>query len=249
MKNKHNNFSYSISSVKGIKPINEDSAWIGSNKTNQCLAIVCDGISSETHSEIASHFVTHYFEKQFTSSFHVFSPKHWFKKHLNQVYNLLHKKCQDEKLNVGTTIVMTLITNKTMFVFTIGDSRTYHFNSLYHSWNQVTRDHNLYNYLEDTKAPESVFIRNKNMLLALTRYIDSNTKKHMTFDTYRLKLNKGDLVLLASDGLYNYIDIEHINSIKAFNENGRSITDILCEEALKNRSNDNISGILIEVTE
>lgn len=64
MKNKFT-YLYSISTNKGIKEINEDCAFIDINKSNQCLAIVCDGISSEKQSDLASNLVIETFRNEF----------------------------------------------------------------------------------------------------------------------------------------------------------------------------------------
>lgn len=125
----------------------------------------------------------------------------------------------------------------------------YHFTSEFHSWNKVTIDHNLYNFLEANHAPQSVFIKNKKSLLALTNYIDSKTDEHMVYSKYTIDLSNGDILLLATDGFYNFLNVQKIDSLISYNrENGfSSLASILVDEAIKAGSNDNVTCIIIEV--
>lgn len=249
MKNNLPKYTYSIASIKGIKPINEDCAWVGCNKSNQYLAIVCDGISSEKGSELASKTIVNYFRSAFLRKFMILWPQKWVRHHLNKAYLLLKQKTYEQKISVGTTLVMALFTGHRVHVFNLGDSRLYYMSSLYHRTEQVTLDHNLYNHLEKIHAPQSVFIKNKKMLLALTRYIDSSTKQNMNFDHYCVYAKKGDLFLLATDGLYNYIDVKHIytRSVYLNDDQFKDLSGVLCNEAMENNSNDNITGVLLKV--
>ncbi len=248
MKN-NQQYSYSICSIKGIKLINEDDAWVGFNHSGQCLAIVCDGISSEKGSELASKTIVDYFQQEFEKTHKVIWFNSWVKSHLNKAYNILKEKALEEHVSVGTTLVLAIISNKKAHIFNIGDSRLYHVSTEFQNVEQITRDHNLYNHLEHLNAPQAVFIKNKKNLLALTRYIDSSTKENMNFDYYKIKAKKGDMFFLATDGLYNYIDVQHIYNRTSYltEEQFSELARTLCNEALQNRSNDNITGILVKV--
>lgn len=66
MKKTNFKFNYSFSTAKGLRDHNEDAGWVGINKSNQCLALVCDGIGSQSDSQIASNMIVDYFKKQFS---------------------------------------------------------------------------------------------------------------------------------------------------------------------------------------
>lgn len=241
-------FNYSIATNKGIKPANEDSCWIGSNRSNQYLAIICDGISIEQKNYLASSIIVNYFRDRFLKKSRIIFFERWFKKTLKQAYLKLHFDATKNSYHTGTTLTMCIISGNKARIFNIGDSRTYHFSSESQSWKQITEDHNLYNFLEKRNAPSIAFVRNKNSLLALTQYIDSVSTKHMKYDAEVIKLMKDDLLFLASDGLYNYIAIDEINKTIMYERSMgfQNISDSLIKKALDNQSNDNLSGIVIE---
>ncbi|GHU31838.1 hypothetical protein FACS1894166_04040 [Bacilli bacterium] len=58
-------FNYSISTAKGTRDIQEDASWFGTNKSNEAMAIVCDGIGSQDDSQIASLMTVEVFKKAF----------------------------------------------------------------------------------------------------------------------------------------------------------------------------------------
>ena len=249
MKNKFK-YLYSISSDKGIKKTNEDCAWIGFNKSNQCLAIICDGIGSEKHSDLASNLVVDVFKKKFLKKSHIYLPKTWFKNNLYFVARKLNVLYKTENKRIGTTIVLCLISDKNVYAFNIGDSRLYHFSMVQYKWLMKTKDHNVFNFLLDHHAPKLSFKRHQNNLLSLTNFIDSADLKHQHIKYNYVKFNVAcnDVIFLCSDGLYNFIDFPYLNEtianygIQRFNE----ILPAIIQKALNNHSNDNISGIVIQ---
>lgn len=240
--------NYSLYTSKGVKPLNEDACWYGQNCSNQILAIVCDGIGSEKNSEIASSVVVQEFQNSFIKAKRILIPNIWFKKTLASTYEKLHALSIEKNIQVGTTLVLCLIIKNKAYIFNIGDSRLYHFSIEYHSWNQITKDHNLFNFLQKNKAPQIAYIKNKDSLLALTQYIDSSSKKCMLYDYEEVLLKSNDVIFLGTDGLYNYINIETINEIISVNRsNGfEKISEILVNKAIANYSNDNVTCIVVE---
>ena len=250
-KNKYK-VNISISSSAGIKKTNEDSSWVGFNTSNQCLAIVCDGIGSEKNSENASSTIVKTFKKYFEKTKCIYFPKYWFRKVLNIAYEELNNYASKLNINkdIGTTLVLTLLSGGVAYIFNIGDSRAYFYNIEFHSWNQETVDHNLYTFFLTHNAPQSSYIKHKDNLLSLTNYISSNSTKRMNYSTKIVKFKVNDVFFLASDGLYNYIDINKINEVISTSRNKGfdTICPTLIKYALENQSNDNLTGIILEIS-
>lgn len=251
MKNKIK-YMYSISSDKGLKPNNEDAAWICFNKSNQCLAIICDGIGSEKNSDQSSKLVVDVFKTSFSRKRHISAPKLWFKHTLLSAsikLNLLYKQ---NGARIGTTIVLCLISNKKVYTFNIGDSRLYHFSMNQYKWSVKTKDHNLFNFLVDNHAPQISFKRHANNLLSLTNFIDSTDDKHehVKFNYVKFSVEYNDVIFLGSDGLYNFIDLSYINEVirKLGLDKFNDAVPQLIKKALNNYSHDNLSGIIIQLT-
>ncbi len=251
MKNKFK-YMYSISSDKGPKPNNEDAAWIGFNKSNQCFAIICDGISSEKHSDKASKLVVDMFKTLFSHKKHIWNPKLWFNHVLYVASAQLNDLYRVKGLRIGTTIVLCLISNGKVYALNIGDSRLYHFTMNQYKWIVKTKDHNLFNFLVDNHAPQASFKRHANNLLFLTNFIDSTDvkHKHMKFNYISFDINYNDVIFLSSDGLYNFIELSYVNkNIHKLGSNKfKDAMSQIIQKALNNHSNDNLSGIIIQLT-
>ena len=242
-------YNISYASIAGIKKINEDACWVGCNNHKQVFAIVCDGIGSQEGSQNASRFIVEYFQKEFMKRKRILFINSWFKITLDLAWRALKNKYLKTENPLGTTLVATIISKDTVYCYHIGDSRLYYYSIDDKYWYKKTEDHNLYNMLEKRHAPEAMFLKNKDKLLSLTNFIDSQTNKFMQYSACKFKVKAGDNVLLCSDGLYNYLKIGKIaNLISLYEgENFAAITSNLVQEALLNGSNDNITSVLIEI--
>jgi protein phosphatase len=122
-------FNYSIATNKGIREINEDASWIGFNKSEQVLIIVCDGIGSQDDSQIASLITVETFKSHFEKKTRIRNIDLFFNKCLKASYNkvssIANKKLNGKK--IGTTLVATFIDNGKVTTFNLGDSRLYHY--------------------------------------------------------------------------------------------------------------------------
>ncbi|MDR2823436.1 MAG: serine/threonine-protein phosphatase [Mycoplasmataceae bacterium] len=247
--------NYSIHTNKGLRAINEDASWIGMNKSGQYLAIVCDGIGSQDDSQIASLVAVEVFAKSFEKKRRIRNCDLWFKKTLRTAYNRiteLSKKNLNSK-KIGTTLLLSIIEEDKARTFNLGDTRLYWYSLNDNMWSQVTRDHNLYNYFLDLhKEDKTIQInelcaKHKDQLLALTRCLESGTNSHLHYDVYDTVLQSGDVLFLATDGVYHYIKNDDISAvIKNNSDNFASISKTIIQKALDNKSNDNLTSIVIE---
>lgn len=128
-------FNYSTATNKGIRPVNEDANWIGFNKNNQGLVVICDGIGSQDDSQIASLIAVDVFKKSFEKHSKIFNIDRFFARNLKIAYSKITKQAE-EKLNgkkIGTTLVVSFIDKDTVTTFNLGDSRLYHYSFLENS--------------------------------------------------------------------------------------------------------------------
>jgi serine/threonine protein phosphatase PrpC len=150
--------------------------------------------------------------------------------------------------------VLALITDNKVECFNLGDSRLYHYNIDNNRWSQITKDHNLYNHLlslyekDNNIKLEDLYKQYANQLLALTRCLESNSNSHQKYDYFTFDMNPSDVLFLATDGVYNYIDIKDINNMISTNStsNFSLVSKNIVQKALDNRSNDNLTSIIIE---
>ncbi len=158
---------------------------------------------------------------------------------------LIVKAAENPELEgMGTTFVAATIDSENiMNVINIGDSRLYVINS--DIW-QVTEDHSLVMEMVkngDIKKEEARFHPKKNVV---TRAISAMGV--VIPDMFEVPLNKGDIILLCSDGLSNMVaDSEILEVVKEYEEDLVKCTDVLVDRANKNGGKDNISVVLVKI--
>lgn len=141
---------------------------------------------------------------------------------------------------MGTTLTLVLLDNENIFIFHVGDSRTYIVNEK--EILQLTQDHSLVEQLvmqgEITRQEADVH-PNKNIL---TRAI--GTDAQIEVDFYKYTLKQYDKILLCTDGLTNSLSNESIKNIINNNSCTHAV-NILVEEANNQGGHDNVTVIVL----
>ncbi len=140
---------------------------------------------------------------------------------------------------MGTTLTIACVQNDKVFIGHVGDSRAYIIKN--GVVNQITRDHSLVQelYENGTITKEQMSSHpNRNMLTRALGAADS-----IDIDYFEIRFQHGDLLLLCTDGLNLYVDIEQ--NIDLF-RSGCSIEEVvnsLGQRALNAGGADNITII------
>ncbi|MDR3163665.1 MAG: serine/threonine-protein phosphatase [Mycoplasmataceae bacterium] len=255
---KRNNifFNLSLATNRGIKEINEDASWTGINQAEQVFGIVCDGIGSEDDSQIASLITVDVFSSSFSKRRKIHGVEKWFKTCLKTAFDLIteRSKKQLQSKKIGTTVLAILIEKDKVTTFNLGDTRLYHFSLFKNEWIQITKDHNLYNHLLDLYEKDKRIQLNtlchkyKDQLFALTKCLESGSEGFLDYDVFKFTVEPGDVVFLATDGVYHYIDLSSVNDLikNNANNNFELISRNVIQKALQNKSNDNLTSLVIE---
>lgn len=157
----------------------------------------------------------------------------------------------EEKARMGTTFSL-LILNPTIekaMVVNIGDSRCYSLNSDL-TLNQLLPDQNLHNYLLRLNyTPEQIEQEAHRNLRALTSCLSPSFgfEKNLEVDYRFLTLKGVDYLFQASDGLYDFLSEEQLKGIVTSELSIKLKLEGLIQTALKNSSNDNLTGVLIKL--
>lgn len=141
---------------------------------------------------------------------------------------------------MGTTLVMACLEGNTLFVSNIGDSRLYVINEDIY---QISRDHSLVEELVaqgKLERDSEAYYEQKNII---TRAV--GIKEQVSADFFEVELEKGDVVLLCSDGLTNMVSDSRIAEMVRAEEDLPSLAENLIREANENGGKDNISVVLI----
>jgi len=156
-----------------------------------------------------------------------------------------HQGNTSGKGQMGTTLTLALIKGNRVLVGNVGDSRTYLIrNGIPH---RVTRDHSLVQDQIDIGAitPEQAsksMIRN-----IITRAIGHRSEVEP--DLFEEEIQKGDMILLCSDGLHGLVQEMEMGTIAATAPNLTHAAQQMIDLANERGGVDNISVLIIGVAE
>ena len=229
---------------KGRKEINQDFHGVYIPKepllTSKGIAIaLADGISSSDVSQIASKAaVTGFLEDYFCTS-ETWSVKKSARSVLTAINSWLHSQTQQSqhRYNKDKGYVCTLsaiiLKSTTLHILHVGDSRIYRLRRNDKLLEQLTEDHR--HWITQDKS-------------YLGRALGMNPQLEIDYQTQ--PVDKGDIFLLATDGVYEYANAKFI--INAIHENKNDLdkaAKAVVEEAYDQGSTDNLTAQIIRVDE
>lgn len=226
-------------SDKGRKALNQDFHGMMLPREPQLgakgIAIaLADGISSSAVSqEAAQSSVTGFLEDYYCTS-DAWSVKKSGEHVLNATNSWLHSQTQqsqhryDRERGYVCTFSAIVIKSTTAHLFHVGDARIYRLRGT--ELTQLTEDHRV-----RVSSSQSYLAR----ALGMDRNVD--------IDYQQLQLAVGDLLLLATDGVYEYTDAAFICSTIAQAADLDAAAKAIAEEALERGSGDNLTIQLLRV--
>lgn len=234
---------FTTTDVGRVRDNNEDS-YLNFSSDNFNLFIVCDGMGGHNAGEVASKMASEIVSDEIIKSF---DPNEIFDTIANSV-RVAHNKILEKSQNdyncrgMGTTLVLALIYNDTLYYANVGDSRIY----LYHNQElkQITKDHSFVQELLDTgiiTEEEAKFYPKNRITSAL------GTSIEYKIDIDRLKLNKSDYLLLTTDGLTDMIDDSDILDVLKNEYEVNESCEMLQYMANSTGGKDNITITLVEI--
>lgn len=229
-------------SDKGRKEINQDFHGVSTPLepllTSKGIAIaISDGISSSDVSQIASEaavtgFLSDYFDTPETWSVKksaqrvIAASNSWL---YSQSQQGLHRYNKDK--GYVCTLSAMVIKSTTAHLFHVGDARIYQIHG--GAFEQLTDDHRL--WVSEEKSHLS-------RALGVSQQID--------IDYRSLAVDVGDVFLLATDGVYEYVDARFVNDSLSNNKaNLDQAAKEIVDEALAQGSTDNLTAQIIRIDE
>ena len=230
---------------------NEDSYLVKSYGENKILAIIADGMGGHNAGEKASRMAVDkfcaYIDTNCPDIFELSERKIFInlQKAMSAINTEVYSQSQLNHLlsGMGTTIVACLITETKYYVVNVGDSRMYVLNNSV--LNQITKDHSLVAELLDLGVITPEQAREHPKKNVITRAIGSDSS--VECDGFSGELNKGDVIILCTDGLTNMVDETEIKNIISENVNLDNASEKLVKKANESGGKDNISLILVRI--
>jgi len=224
---------------KGRKEVNQDFHDIGIPKepqlTSKGIAIaLADGISSSDVSQVASKISVTSFLKDYFSTPETWSVKRSAERVITATNSWLHSQSRqsqyryDKDRGYVCTFSAMIIRSSTAHIFHVGDTRVYRLRD--NSLEQLTEDHRLW-------------ISKEKSYLSRAMGMDSQ----LTNDYSTSQVEKDDIFLFMTDGIYEYISsdfiIDTINKYDDFN----IVAKVMTDTAYENGSTDNMTVQLVKV--
>jgi len=225
--------------------VNEDSFYAGMIK-DIYLAVVCDGMGGARGGNIASSLAVEAFVETVTEFLAASSNYRDIlfaavAKANERVFSAA--KEDDGLMGMGTTLVACIFNGKEYYAVNIGDSRMYIIDDKKYGITQITKDHSLVQELVDSGAmtkEQAEKSPNKNIL---TRVL--GTDDSVDVDFYKSKYKSG-ILLLCSDGLYNYTEESDIAKYVSQYDDIDHCIDELIKKTNENGGGDNITAVIIK---
>ncbi len=237
--------AYALTDVGIRRSMNQDFIYTQTEPAGslQNFFLLADGMGGHNAGDYASRFAVEKLAEFFRQEYPDKDVHGILKEGIRRVNGQLYEQaCQNNELGgMGSTLVIATIKGTVLYVANIGDSRLY---LLRDELQQITRDHS---YVEELVAMGKMkrgsrdYQEKKNII---TRAM--GTDKQVDPDLFALKLKKGDIILMCSDGLSNMVDEFEMEYIIRSEDGLQRKAECLVEAANRNGGKDNISVILIE---
>jgi protein phosphatase len=149
------------------------------------------------------------------------------------------------RTGMGTTMTALMVDEGRAVVAQVGDSRAYLLRN--HTLTQITEDHSVVGSLLRAGHITAEEARTHPQRSVVTRALGSDPD--MGVDSFEISLLRGDRLLLCSDGLYGMVDDAYISEILSEALDPNQAAQQLIDAALAGGGADNISVIVIDITE
>jgi PPM family protein phosphatase len=216
------------------------------------IAIVADGMGGQAAGEIASkraiEVIPREVRKHIGTGANTDHIKTVIRKAIVQANEeIMAMGALDRDLrNMGTTVVMALWRKGgDLFIANVGDSRAYQVRD--DNIEQLTVDHSLAQALVDNKTISAAEAREHRFRNVLWKYLGSKEVGEGP-DVKVVALKPGDRFLLCTDGLSGPVSDNQLLSYLKEHKEVQPCAEGLGQLALDNGSRDNVSCIVIEVT-
>lgn len=236
--------AYSITDIGRRRTSNQDFVYASDQSVGGLsnLLIVADGMGGHNAGDFASRYTVEtmvdYIEKAEEKR-----PIPLLSSAIHQANDYVMEKARSDRSmeGMGTTVVAATMKDGYLYVANVGDSRLYLIDE---EIEQITTDHSLVEEMIRVGELQRKDARSHPDRNIITRAVGVRTP--VKIDFFDVKLEKGDKVLLCSDGLTNMVEDEDILRIVKKSGSLEEAAQHLVNEANKNGGKDNISVVLAE---
>lgn len=236
--------TFSITDIGKKRQLNQDYVYTSEMPIGNLpnVFIVADGMGGHNAGDYASKYTVETIIKEISEA-REDNPVTIIKNAIGIANEHIRQKAEaDENLaGMGTTLVVATCMGNILQVANVGDSRLYVVNDRI---TQITRDHSLVEEMVRMGGIDRETARSHPDKNIITRAIGAS--ETVKVDFFTVKLQKGDIVLMCSDGLTNMLEDEEIRMILNGQRDIVEKAEELVRAANNNGGNDNIAVVIIE---
>ena len=238
---------WGISDTGKVRSQNQDVFRIEELDRNTVLAAVCDGMGGAKSGNIASRLAIDVFTDEVLRSYKPGMTQEQTEQLLKNAVKLANFTVYDqaqqfaEFSGMGTTLVAALINGKTATIINVGDSRCYHITRS--DIRRITVDHSLVQMTGDRGELTDEEARVYPGRNYITRAV--GTEPTVQSDLFAIGVERGDALLLSSDGLHNEVGDQEILFEVVHGVNNDNCCQRLLEIADMRGSPDNVTCVLV----
>ena len=230
-----------------VRTQNQDAYMTEQLDRNTTLCVVCDGMGGAKSGNVASLLAVDVFVEEIRRTWHSGMDPEEIDRMLEGAVKLANFTVFDqaqqfeEFYGMGTTLVAALICGKTVTVVNVGDSRAYLVNK--DGLRRITTDHSLVQMMVQRGELTPERARTYPGKNYITRAI--GTESVVLCDVFHLHVERGDSVLLSSDGLSNMMDDQEILFEVVHGVNKQYCCQRLLDIAKNRGAPDNVTCIMV----
>jgi protein phosphatase len=240
---------WAVTDLGCVRANNQDAYQVEQLDRHTLLAVVCDGMGGAKAGNVASSLASEVFTQEVKNNFNSDMDQESLDQMLKNALKLANftvydQSCQFEEFRgMGTTLVACLIRKQNATFLNVGDSRAYRIHE--DGISQITVDHSLVQMMiqrGELTPEQGRHYPGKNYI---TRAV--GTESVTNGDLFHTKLERGEYILLCSDGLTNLLDDQEILFEVLHGQNKQQCCQMLLDIAKHRGAPDNVTCVLVEV--
>ena len=239
--------SWGLTDPGCVRKQNQDAYRIEELDRHTLLCVVCDGMGGAKSGNVASSLAVEVFAEEIRRSWKPGMESDRIDQMLRSAVKLANFTVYDQSAQfeefsgMGTTLVAALICDDEATLVNVGDSRAYGINR--NGIRLLTKDHSLVQMMVDRGDLTPEVAKNYPGKNLITRAI--GTEPMVMCDVYHTEVNKGDYLLLCSDGLSNVMDDQEILFEVVHGVNKQHCCQRLLSIAKNRGAPDNVTSVLV----
>ncbi len=240
---------WSLTDPGCVRAQNQDAYRIEQLDRNTLLCVVCDGMGGAKSGNVASTLAVEVFVEEIRRCWADRMDQERVEQMILGAVKLANFTVYDQALQIeefsgmGTTLVAALVQGKTVTVVNVGDSRAYHVGRT--GIRRITVDHSLVEMMVQRGELTPERARTYPGKNYITRAI--GTEAVVECDFFHMDVDRGDCLLLCTDGLSNLMDDQEILFEVVHGVSKQHCCQHLLEIAKNRGAPDNVTCVLVQI--